>query len=675
MKKSILLLACLIGMVSCSDHKSIYDSGAEEVKKKEDFKNNFPVENIDPNQNWKTFTDVSVSVAVNEDLGATYQIKLYTENPLQEESGAMLLAKGDVKSGSTFSMELEIPSNLEGLYVACVDAKGAYWVKYASVNEGKVSTYFGTPIENRSVQARGLDLEDKKQECPYTKEEIEDKLRSAIELGGNNVTEIDAVYKVTKETNRSNFSMKSKASDGLWVIITNGATLHVENGGMENKARLIVYNGTLDLKKSFSGISSGTEIIVFPEGKITGSQLSTQSGQNQVFYNAGTINLNALTFSGGGTIYNCGDINVTTWTIGAQNTHLVNMKKINITDEANMSGTIIYNLCYMYAKKLSNAMYYNIADNAYLKVGNLETKGGADIKMGNRSVLDLDNFKCLQSAIHGPSNPSEKAYVKITNADKYGTWNKPSSGNLVIDVNYSSITENWQKNQLKQNLLREGQSTESQVTTASLTFGTPTEGECSGTISVNGKEEGDKGDKMMVATYAFEDLGSIGDYDFNDVVFQVSHLAQSTEATLKLVAAGGRLPVKVKYNSDYIYWSGGVSDVHGAFGVSLTEMVNTGRGATISDYPIATIEVPSSFSFNNANFLIEVTEDNKQSVTITGPLTGEAPQRLCVPGEWKYPSESSSIIKAYPDFGTWSGDLTQMEGWHLNGNPQYIYNK
>ena len=45
--------------------------------------------------------------------------------------------------------------------------------------------------------------------------------------------------------------------------------------------------------------------------------------------------------------------------------------------------------------------------------------------------------------------------------------------------------------------------------------------------------------------YAYEDLGSIGDFDFNDVVLRVSAPAIDGTGEIQLCAAGGTMPTTV----------------------------------------------------------------------------------------------------------------------------------
>jgi len=81
-----------------------------------------------------------------------------------------------------------------------------------------------------------------------------------------------------------------------------------------------------------------------------------------------------------------------------------------------------------------------------------------------------------------------------------------------------------------------------------------------------------------------------------------------------------------------------------------------------------TITVPTTFSMaacsvdetkltNMGGFSFIVDRDGDGTFTkcneIKAPNNGEAPQMICVPGSWKWPTERTNISDAYSDFGSW----------------------
>lgn len=163
---------------------------------------------------------------------------------------------------------------------------------------------------------------------------------------------------------------------------------------------------------------------------------------------------------------------------------------------------------------------------------------------------------------------------------------------------------------------------------------------------------------------ACEDLGNTGDFDFNDVVFSVTHVAGETTAIVTPLAAGGTLPIQLYYDGKPI---GG--EFHSHFeGSKSSEMINTDKITKAAD-PIV-IEVPGDFAIgeyadyeNNENshfrkFTISI---NNGETVLTAPKNGAAPQIMCLPANWEWPKEQVNIQEAYPDFGKWGQNYSNKE--------------
>jgi hypothetical protein len=133
-----------------------------------------------------------------------------------------------------------------------------------------------------------------------------------------------------------------------------------------------------------------------------------------------------------------------------------------------------------------------------------------------------------------------------------------------------------------------------------------------------------------------EDLSASesGDFDFNDVVFDVVK-AENGKTTLKLICAGGVLPLRVM----------GV-EIHGLFGESTPnekgeyKMYNTGAGPNVGE---KTFEINGEFKTPEEiiNITIEVEKDKKWL-----PLTatrGKAACKILVDDSFVPVSERSNI--------------------------------
>ncbi len=142
-----------------------------------------------------------------------------------------------------------------------------------------------------------------------------------------------------------------------------------------------------------------------------------------------------------------------------------------------------------------------------------------------------------------------------------------------------------------------------------------------------------------------------GDFDFNDVVFDVVK-AESGKTTLKLICAGGVLPLRVMGQ-----------EVHGLFGDTTSElekhpMYNTGAGPD-KDPVIFEVEGTYTTPAQIKNIKIEVYK-NDQWMELTA-TTGKAACKILVDDTFKPAEERENIADENENFykyvqGTWSED-------------------
>jgi hypothetical protein len=172
----------------------------------------------------------------------------------------------------------------------------------------------------------------------------------------------------------------------------------------------------------------------------------------------------------------------------------------------------------------------------------------------------------------------------------------------------------------------------------------------------------------MYYYYAFEDLGTIGDFDFNDVVLRVSAPVNKV-SEVTLMAAGGTLPVKVLYGDITL-----TEEVHATFDVDVSTMVNTGREKK-AFMSLGTVTIADNADMANLPFAIVVTDretGTSMKVSASVENAGEAPLMIVVngypegddAGKWFWPSERTNITTAYPEFGAWGADVSTNQDWY-----------
>ena len=168
------------------------------------------------------------------------------------------------------------------------------------------------------------------------------------------------------------------------------------------------------------------------------------------------------------------------------------------------------------------------------------------------------------------------------------------------------------------------------------------------------KGEEDKNTQRIIV----EDLGSIGDFDYNDLVFDayVYNKDGGTWANITLRAAGGTLPI-------YICGCEEKVEVHDKFGVSRTTMVNTKKGTVDKDPVEFTIKLnnATSSSFNANDIEVQV-ENNGNVMTLTSNV-GRAPEKICVDNSFNWCDEKVNVNTVYPNFSKYVNGTSFDKWW------------
>lgn len=180
---------------------------------------------------------------------------------------------------------------------------------------------------------------------------------------------------------------------------------------------------------------------------------------------------------------------------------------------------------------------------------------------------------------------------------------------------------------------------------------------------------------------ACEDLGGSLDFDFNDVVFGISHVAGETTARVTALAAGGTLPVFIqsKYpmtgstdspDSDGYYTlkpEGSDGEIHRWWNPDNSHSTPINAFAWGGAGKYVTINVPEEFTLtdkaelpgaegNMGGFRVIVHQPDGKTSAITAPDPDkgtQTPQMFLAPRAWLWPRETQSIDGVYGGFIPW----------------------
>lgn len=116
----------------------------------------FPVENVDPNQDWATVGTAWAEVSVNLDYDVTYDVGLYLDNPIGSAQ-ATRVCERKVKSGESFSTAFSYKLASPVVYVGVFDPQGRGLAQAVKIENGRAVANINT---NSVTSARHRASED-----------------------------------------------------------------------------------------------------------------------------------------------------------------------------------------------------------------------------------------------------------------------------------------------------------------------------------------------------------------------------------------------------------------------------------------------------------------------------------------------------------------------------------
>ena len=530
------LFALAIPFTSCVDSgKDLFD--AEEAAKL--YAESFPVKNVDPDMDWKTTASANVTVKVNADAGVTYKIEIFDSNPLAVSSTAKLLTSGEASNNLVFSTKMDYPSALNTVYIARVDEKGRYAVQPATIENGVIDVTFGNTSTTKSTRATSDDIPE--MNVPYTDTQLSTMLASATEIKNGWDLSAPAEWGYTEPvfaqpSSRTRYFKITKNFNGIFntsqqnvpikIIITAKVTIN-QFMSINSGEFIIADGGELVLNNQLT-LTNGGYVTVLGGGKISGSTLYFSNASNGIpNYNGGTINLTNLEISCAGTFYNAGTMTLGKYHASSDDMQLVNRGNIKATEIFGNNNTDIKNACYIEVTNNLTARKFILGSNSAIKCGSFSAdgSGGLTMIMNNNSMFECTGNISLRRNITGPT--TGKALLKFDGSkiqenikDAYSTI----SNNIICEVANQNPSGNLQTDKLNNYDwfvygLKNGATI---CNPGKADFLLPA-GDCTGA----GYTPESTGDVItvdpIVYTYAFEDnFPLVGDYDFNDVVMDLS---------------------------------------------------------------------------------------------------------------------------------------------------------
>ena len=433
-------------------------------------------------------------------------------------------------------------------------------------------------------------------------------------------------------------------SQYLW----NDGTLTITGAIYSTNNAICVNNGTLNAQ-SFDG-SAGISFLNRTDKTVNITGGTTITNANSLWVNDG--------------IYNTG-----TFLVQAGNSQVFNNCRLNVKGKFTMGN--------------NDGSRFVLQGDASVICDSFDWNGDNYFFMGGGSLLKVAN------TLKSNNQNSDKGFFQ-TRSDEYavitakaittdyptGQWRAWYEGKIYIDTDshfaFYSINDG-QKNYK----LTGGATLTKKQGTAPVKW---EESTCRPAYNGNKVES----DPVMYYYYAFEDLGTTDDFDFNDIVIRVSAPVNG-KSTVTLMAAGGIYPAVVTYGTGASMRNIG-EEVHTAFGVSTgntDDMINTG-GKKKEFVTLGTIEnLSANADMSQLPMGITVTGNNGQITRVECSVAnkGKAPLMIAVSGyssgenagKWFWPLERTNISSAYTGFGDWGANASSNTDWYKNFTNGKVY--
>ena len=665
---------------------------------------------IDPNHDWNTSREAQLTVTANK----SGTLRILTRSAFNGDEGRAILYKSTINGGESLRFNIDVPQDLDTLYSALYDSNGYIEEIAFTLEGGKATIAYSQPQSSAFAKVRSVESHNNSSsgwdfttEFAYGTYATEVPSNATFTTGGGG-----GPFYIDKETSYNFWSQSTiyikpgtynlnkiyiannsyvyllpganvTTSDdgfcrqgGVKVYIAEGASLNMKGISTLNTGAQIFCRGTFTLK-DLSLNNSGT-IYIGNGGKLNSANIILCNDRSQFICDGSAYIDGNITAAGSSHIYNCGDVEVKQSTIlNSYNNTWINEGtwKTNMweftafsTDVVNRCKLTVDNRLTISTSNGSPTFYIDGSASVITKDFLMEK---AYIRMGKDALLQITNnaYMNITNPDYGIYGPSEgwavlqAYYIRKGNKDggnqdnsKYVTY----GGNLTVAADkhfkqeYSGEHPMYYLKDNARMINSQQGATDIYIPASACSPGYGT-----GTPTTPEPE-----DPEMWYYYAFEDLGGIGDFDFNDVVLRASAPANG-KGDIELCAAGGTLETYIYLGSTAL---GSGREVHDMFGVSLATMVNTrNRG----EKAFIKIGEYTGTSASNLDLSIRVVNKGYSQTITTNNKNGECPLAITINGSsthgtWKWPFERQRIDNAFPEFHTWVANKDADIDWWGN---------
>lgn len=488
------------------------------------------------------------------------------------------------------------------------------------------------------------------------------------------------------------------------IYVLSGATLKCSSQLILNSTAkvFVASGGTLNVPSISINADNygGRYSLFYNQSTTTVSGDITVTNGKAVIINEGTLTAANLNVTGSGMFWNKegGTTNITnaaktsgTTTVNSNDAVWINDGQYNTVNYDYTAGSVnVWNNCKL---TVYNKFYINLGQNstsafkmdggssAIIKEFVMDANsrvimgGNSIIKVTEKTVMNNTAQSFEDAGIIGPTSGNLYAVLQSPTIVKANDWNSKYvcyNGNVYIATDSHFAQKDEETHNPMYRILGNARIVDGQN---NAPYTIPANGNCSDGYRTGGGSPAPAVEPTMYYYYAFEDLGTTDDFDFNDIVIRVSAPVNG-KSTVTLMAAGGIYPAVVTYGTGSSMRNIG-EEVHAAFGVSTgntDDMVNTG-GKKKEFVTLGTIEnLSANADISQLPMGITVTGNNGQITRVECSVAnkGKAPLMIAVSGyssgenagKWFWPLERTNISSAYTQFGEWGANASTNKDWY-----------
>ena len=513
---------------------------------------------------------------------------------------------------------------------------------------GKLLSYIDESFSGQSIQIQGPWVVDHNEPgTVYIKGNVD--LTNGYFYVAANTT----IYLVKGATLKLKASDATNFQNGCNFYIADGAKI-VTDGDINPNSCNIYNHGTIEA----ANILPNGNSLIYNRGTIKTGKVTLNNAETKLV-NDGDLSASELYTAGSSKFQNNGIATISGKTTVNSNDNIwVNNGKYTTATYTYQAGSSeVVNNCSM---KVTGEFYMNLGGNAGQNcfrmdgnascvVGSFKAQGPFYIYMGANALFKVDGTATLDATkanygIYGPTSGYAVFQAKdIVKGRDYQGYEVTYGNNLYIVADTHFAQGN--SGQYPYIDFKGGCSENNIYTNGKLPSFSIESNECNPGFTGDTPDPTPQAHVRVIA----EDLSVSDntDFDFNDVVFDVTFDYPAGKTTITLLAAGGTLPLYV-----------GGQEVHEMFGVSTKTMVNTGAGA--SKDPVS-FELDGTFNYNAKNIVVQVEKEG-----VLAEITAErgmVASKIAVKPNYEWCKERQDIEAKYPVFGQYVKGKVEGGNW------------